>query len=98
MEDGAPVHGSNIQKDWREQLGLKKLDWPPNSPDLNPIENVQKQVKDQVQQRNRPRNKDEMWTSVNLAQEDIPQESIKKLISTMPTRMKAVIAAQGGST
>jgi transposase len=98
MEDGAPVHGSNIQKDWREQLGLKKLEWPPNSLDLNPIENVWKQVKDQVQQRNRPRNKDEMWTSVNLAWEDIPQENIKKLISTMPTRMRTVIAAQGDST
>ena len=40
----------------------------------------------------------EMWTSVNLAWEDIPQESIQKLISTMPNQMEAVIAAEGGST
>jgi transposase len=44
MEDGAPRYGSNIQKDWREQLGLKKLEWPPNSPNLNPIEHVWKQA------------------------------------------------------
>ena len=53
MEDGAPVHHSNAQKYWREQLGLRKLKWPPNSPNLNPIESVWKQVKDQVQRRNR---------------------------------------------
>ena len=26
MEDGAPVHCSNAQKDWRLQLGLRKLE------------------------------------------------------------------------
>jgi hypothetical protein len=35
---------------------------------------VWKQVKDQVQHGNRPLNKDKMWTSINLAWEDIPQE------------------------
>ena len=44
-----PVHCSNAQKDWMEQLGLKKLEWPPNSPNFNPIENMWKQGKDQVQ-------------------------------------------------
>ena len=28
MEDGALVHCSNAQKDWWEQLGLRKLEWP----------------------------------------------------------------------
>ena len=26
MEDGAPVHYINAQKDWREQFGLRKLE------------------------------------------------------------------------
>jgi hypothetical protein len=84
MEDGAPMHHSNAPKFWREELGLTKLTWPANSHDLNPIDNLWKQCKDRVQQANRPRNKDEMWTSVCLAWKNIPQERICKLISTMP--------------
>jgi hypothetical protein len=54
MEDGVVVHYSNVQKDWSEQFGLRKLKWSPNSCDLNPIENMWKQIKDRVQQRNKP--------------------------------------------
>ena len=45
MEDGALVHRSNAQKYWQEYLGLKKLKWPKNSRDLNPLKNIWKQVK-----------------------------------------------------
>jgi len=38
MEDGAPIHRSNAPKHWREEHSLEKLDWPAQSPDLNPIE------------------------------------------------------------
>ena len=46
MEDGAPVHRSIAPKLWREALGMKKLQWPANSLDLNPIENVWKLCND----------------------------------------------------
>ena len=52
MEDGASKHRSNAPKFWREEIGLKKLNWSANSPHLNPIENVWKQCKNQVQERN----------------------------------------------
>lgn len=98
MEDGAPVHRSRATNLWKEVLGMQKLQWPANSPDLNPIENVWKQCKDRVQIMHRPKNKEEMWTSVNAAWEDISQETLCKLISTMPERMQAVVEAKGGST
>ena len=98
MEDGAPVHCSTLPKLWREEVGIKKLKWPANSPDLNPLENLWKQCKDQVQLKNRPRNKDEMWASVNRAWENISQEAICKFVSTMPDRMRVVVQAHGGST
>ena len=37
MHDGAPCHRSNIVS---EKKKIKTLDWPGNSPDLNPIENL----------------------------------------------------------
>ena len=51
-----------------------------------------------MQKRHKLQIADEMWTLVNLAWEDIPQDSIQKLISTMPNQMEAVIVAKGGST
>jgi transposase len=98
MEGGALVHHSNAPKLWREAHAMKKLQWPANSPDLNPIENVWKLCKDRVQIHYRPKNKEEMWRAVTATWEDIPQESLCKLVSTMPERMRAVMAAKGGST
>ena len=52
MEDGALVHQSNAPKFWKGKIDLKKLHWPANSPDLNTIENLWKQCKNHVQERN----------------------------------------------
>ena len=40
MEDRAPIHRSRYPNHWREAHGMKKMNWPPNSPDLNSIENL----------------------------------------------------------
>ena len=92
------MHRSKVPKFWREEIGLKKLNWPTNSPDLNPIENLWKQCKNQVQERNRPSNNNEMWALVSSVWEDIPKENISKLISTVPHQMQAILEAHGGST
>ena len=96
VKDGAPVHQSKAPKFWWEEIGLKKLNWPANSLNLNPIENLWKQCKNRVQERNRPSNKDEMWALVSFVWEYIPQENISKLISTMLHQMQAVLETHGG--
>lgn len=98
MEDGAPVHRSKLPKLWREAHGIKKLKWPANSPDLNPIENLWKIVKDKVQSTSRPHNKEELVESLHRVWEEIPSDILQTLIATMPARVKEVISAKGGST
>ena len=67
MEDSAPVHRSKAPATWRANHNIEKLVWPANSPDLNPIENVWKMLKDCVQKNHRPKNQTEMWMSVEAS-------------------------------
>jgi len=67
MVDNAPVHTANMTKSWMQDNGVKTLNWPSNSPDLNPIENLWMICKDRVQSMNRSQNKLQMWDIVNAA-------------------------------
>jgi hypothetical protein len=40
QHDNAPAHTSLARKEFLHQNGVEFLDWPPYSPDLNPIENL----------------------------------------------------------
>lgn len=40
MDDNAPVHRARLVKDWIERSKILNPEWPPYSPDLNPIENL----------------------------------------------------------
>ena len=41
QKDGAPAHASRLTQEWIEQHSpefVKKNEWPPNKPDLNPLD------------------------------------------------------------
>ena len=45
MQDNAPIHKSKVVMDFLAANGIPTLRWPPQSPDLNPIENIWGRVK-----------------------------------------------------
>ena len=48
MEDGAPAHKAKEQQNVYEEFGERKLPWPGNSSDLNPIEHVWDLLKSRI--------------------------------------------------
>ena len=40
QQDNARIHITQVTQDWFEQHGIWVIDWPPHSPDLNPIEHA----------------------------------------------------------
>lgn len=71
MHDNAPSHASNHTKQWLSEQGLrneKLMVWPPNSPDLNPIENFWSIVKQKVYKNGRQySSKDGLWAAIKVA-------------------------------
>ncbi|KAG2216397.1 hypothetical protein INT45_012486 [Circinella minor] len=100
MEDGAPVHRANAPKVWREKNRVIKLDWPAQSPDLNPIEHVWMIMKTEVQKKmfNRPKTLELMKIAIQESWDEIPIEKINTLVDSVPSRLKLVKKACGRST
>lgn len=78
--------------------GIKVLDWPGNSPDLNPIENCWHIMGTKIAEK-KPSTKLTLQESIiRVWHHELGQDYIQRLISSMPDRCKSVIAARGGST
>lgn len=97
VEDNAPIHTCKPTQARAEALGLRFLPHPPSSPCLNPIEHIWTVLKRRLASLvPRPTTKEALFAAAEQMWQEIPQEMIDRLIMSMPTRLEAVLAAQGG--
>lgn len=99
QQDNDPKHTSKLAKNWMEEHDITLLDWPPQSPDLNPIEHLWNHIKKELAKYPRqPKGVWEIWDRVSEVWENIEAEVCQNLIESMPRRVEAVIKAKGGHT
>ena len=94
----APYHRSKIVSEFLKKKKIKTIDWPGNSPDLNPIENVCSLLKNKVADR-QTTSTQEMETAIKLLWiHNITPEYCRNLVDSMPRRLQAVLNNRGGHT
>ena len=94
LQDGAPCHRARAVKDWLAVKDMNVMDWPGNSPDLNPIENMWNWMKAKLCDRPPPSNLAKLRKEVSkLWCERTSVEYCRNLVRSMPNRMAMVMAS-----
>ncbi|CAJ0952623.1 unnamed protein product [Ranitomeya imitator] len=97
QHDLAPAHSAKTTGKWFTDHGITVLNWPANSPDLNPIENLWDIVKRKLRDA-RPNTLDELKAAIEASWASITSQQCHRLIASMPRRIEAVISAKGFPT
>jgi transposase len=110
QHDNASTFTAHIVRDWIyewcENRRAEVVDWPPCSPDLNPIENLWAILKERICKRYpeltyMPKTEESKQALIAAAVElweEIEPEVIENLIYSMKRRMQAIVHAYGWYT
>ena len=97
QHDNDSKHTSTAARQWIDNHNIEVLNWPSQSPDLNPIEHLWQHLKRQLANyETEPAGVHELWARVEETWEKIPKDVCINLIESMPRRIAAVIKAKGG--
>lgn len=94
QRDNAPCHRSFAAQDRMEELGMQILPWPSYSPDLNIIENVWAWLKQEVEKK-LPTGVLDLKNKIQEAWDEMPQQIINNLFSSINTRLTECISVGG---
>jgi hypothetical protein len=108
MQDNASIHTAGKVKEWFTARGIIQLkDWPPYSPDLNPIEHIWWALKTRcyemfpevaIDKSESEYARQRLESCLQAAWDTLDQELFDKLGASMNNRIEAVIAAKGWHT
>jgi len=107
QQDNATIHRARVTEGWFEDNEITVVDWPPNSPDMNPIEHVWKALKaklhfrfpDTYQLKGGPECvQEELTRRLMLVWAELEEDIFERLILSIPARVQALYEAKGWYT
>ncbi|XP_067123165.1 uncharacterized protein [Centruroides vittatus] len=99
QQDGAPAHTSHLVQNWLSNnvvMFWSKEFWPPNSPDLNPLDFYIWSVVERVTNKTRHANITSLRAAIDAAFTNIDRETLKRACARFTPRIEAVIQAGWG--
>jgi hypothetical protein len=97
QEDNDPKHRNHLCTAWKQENDVDVLDWPLQSPDANPIENVWALMKFKLRGK-------KIWTvkqlfrQIRLIWRSLSPDYAIKLVESMPRRVQSIIDNGGDWT
>lgn len=96
--DGAPAHTAHSTKYFLRSRNIQYLqDWPPNSPDLNPIENTWAWLKLHVC-RQHPSTAADLWRKAQQVWRKLNKDKCAKYMRSFNRRKQLCVQRKGGHT
>ena len=97
IDDSAPCHRSKIVNNWKSSNNISRMDWPGNSPDLNPIENLWSILKRKLRKKPNPNERKLCENLIRIWNNDIDKSILQKLADSMQNRIREVLKSKGNA-
>ena len=97
QHDNDPKHTAIVVKSYIRDNQITTLQWPSQSPDLNPIENLWSILDNRTKLR-RPQTEEQLFQILKTEWESFGIELLQTLSDSMPRRLQAVIDNNGWPT
>ena len=97
QQDNDPKHRSRLVTNWLDKKKIKRLFWPPFSPDLNPIEHIWDEMERRMKTQH-PKNVKELKQALLHVWNNIEKDVLKKLVDSVPNRLREVLKMRGYPT
>ncbi len=97
QHDNDPKHTARATKEWLRKKHFKVLEWPSQSPDLNPIDNLWRELKLRVAQW-QPQNLKDLEKTCMEEWAKIPAAVCANLVKNYRKRLTSVIVNKGFCT